>query len=132
MKTYKVFISHSWKYVNNLKKLRSMLEAKGYFKVEFTEVPPSSPINSENSAYVKTRLKKKIMESDIVLGIAGMYASYSDWMDWELSTAVKNDKKVIGVIARGAQRISLTVSNYSTITVRWNTNSIVTAIRTHS
>lgn len=132
MKTYKVFISHSWRYVNDLERLRSMLESKGYFKVEFTEVPPSSPINSENSAYIKTRLKRKIMESDVVLGIAGMYASYSDWMDWELSTAVKNNKKVVGVVPRGAQRISSTVSNYASETVRWNTDSIVAAIRTHS
>lgn len=132
MKVYKVFISHSWKYVKDLEKLQSLLEAKGYFKVEFTEVPPSNPINSENSSYIKAKLKNKIQESDVILGIAGVYASYSDWMNWELSTAINNGKKVVGVIPRGAQRISSTVQEYSSETVKWNTESIVAAIRKYS
>lgn len=84
-----------------MKNLRNLLEKRGYFHVEFEEASPEEPINSENSAYIRRRLKEKISNSDIVLGIAGMYASYSDWMKWELDTAIAEEVPIVGVIPRG-------------------------------
>lgn len=127
-----VFISHSWDHVEDLRRLRTLLKNRGYFNVEFKEVAPDSPINSSNSEYVKRVLRKNIEDSNVVLGIAGMYASYSEWMDWELSTAISKGKKVVGVIPWGQERISQTVTKYSTENVRWNTESIVDAIRRNS
>lgn len=129
---YHVFVSHSWDHVDDLKNLRDLLENRSYFKVEFEEVPPHDPIDSSNSSYVKTVLKKKILGSDIVLGIAGLYASYSNWMDWELDTAKSNEIPIIGVIPRGQEHISKVVYSKSIVDVRWNTESIVDAIRTYA
>lgn len=127
-----VFISHSWQHTDDLKNLKNLLENRGYFNVEFKQVEPESPINSERSAYIKSVLKKNIEESNVVLGIAGIYASYSEWMDWELSTAIKLGIKVVGIIPRGQERVSQTVTKYSSENVRWNTESIVDAIRRNS
>ena len=131
-KTYKVFISHSWAYVEDLKKLRNLLEKRGYFKVDFEEASPNEPINSSNATYIKSRLKQKILNSDVVLGIAGVYASYSEWIEWEMNTAFNNDIPIVGVIPRGQQRISQIVYNKSKTDVGWNTESIVSAIRKYS
>ncbi len=131
-KSYKIFISHSWNYVDDLRNLRSLLESRGYFNVDFQEVPPHDPINSVNASYIKTKLKERIINSDIVLGIAGMYASYSDWMAWELDTAYSSKIPIIGVIPRGQERVSQAVTKYAISTVRWNTESIVEAIRIYS
>lgn len=131
-RVYKVFISHSWKYHDELLKLANLLESRGYFKVEFQESTPNNPINSSNSGYIKQRLKQKISESDIVLGIAGVYATYSDWIAWELETANDLRVPVVGVIPWGQERISSVVNHYSVYNVRWNTESIVDAIRTFS
>lgn len=131
-KKINVFISHSWQHINDLKNLKSLLENRGYFNVEFKQVEPENPINSEKSAYIRQVLKNKIGDSNVVLGIAGMYASYSDWMDWELNTAVSMGIKVVGVIPWGQVRISQTVTKYSSEVVRWNTESIVDAIRRNS
>ena len=128
-KTYSVFISHSWDHVDDLKNLRNLLEKRGYFHVEFEEASPEEPINSENSAYIRRRLKEKISNSDIVLGIAGMYASYSDWMKWELDTAIAEEVPIVGVIPRGQERISKVVTDRSVEDVHWNIESIVDAIR---
>lgn len=128
-KTYSVFISHSWDHVDDLKNLRNLLEKRGYFHVEFEEASPEEPINSENSAYIRRRLKEKISNSDIVLGIAGMYASYSDWMKWELDTAIAEKVPIVGVIPWGQERISKVVTDRSVEDVHWNTESIVEAIR---
>jgi len=128
-KEYRVFISHSWTYPQDLENLRNLLEERGYFNVSFEEVTADVPINSTNAIYVKSRLRLKISNSNIVLGIAGMYASYSDWMEWELETANSLDIPIVGVVPRGQERISATVTKYSKQDVRWNTESIVEAIR---
>lgn len=128
-KDYKIFISHSWSYPGDLEKLRALLTERGYFNVEFEEASATEPINSANAAYIKRRLKDKISNSDVILAIAGVYASYSEWMTWELETAANQGKNIIGVVPRGQERISITVTNYADEVVRWNTESIVAAIR---
>ena len=131
-KTYKIFISHSWSHVNDLKSLRNLLESRGYFNVEFTEFPPTDSINSMNTYYIRQRISERIAASDIVLDIAGIYASYSDWMKWELDKAIEKGVPIIGVIPRGQERISAIVNDRADEIVHWNTESIVSAIRKHA
>ena len=131
-KTYKIFISHSWSHVNDLKSLRNLLESRGYFNVEFTEFPPTDSINSMNTYYIRQRISERIAASDIVLGIAGIYASSSDWMKWELDKAIEKGVPIIGVIPRGQERISAIVNDRADEIVHWNTESIVSAIRKHA
>lgn len=128
-KTYTIFISHSWTYIDDLNNLKSLLENRGYFNVQFEEATPDVPINSDNAYYIRQRLKQKILNSDVVLGIAGIYASYSEWMVWELDKALELGKPIIGVVPRGAERVSTVVSSRANEVVRWNTDSIVEAIR---
>lgn len=124
-----VFISHSWTYNEELVRLRSLLENRPYFKVSFHEVTRTEPINSMNSDYIKRVLTEKISNSDVVLAISGIYASHSDWMAWEMDKAIELGKPVLGIIPHGAQRISQAVTSRETESVRWNTESIVDAIR---
>lgn len=130
-KDYKIFISHSWSYTDDLEALQKLLNARGYFNVTFLEATKKTPIDSENAAYVKTVLKARILQSDIVLALAGVYATHSDWMIWELETAKANNIPIVGVIPRGQERISTEVYSRSIVDVKWNTESIVDAIRTH-
>jgi len=55
--------------------------------VQFEETTPDVQINSDNAYYIRQRLKQKISNSNVVLGIAGIYASHSEWMSWELDKA---------------------------------------------
>lgn len=132
LKTYKVFISHSWSYHDDYLKLKKLLEEKGMFDVEFGEATKDTPINSENAAYIKQKLKQKTQSSNVVLGLAGIYASHSEWMQWEIETAYNSNIPIIGVIPRGQERISTVVSSKSKVDVRWNTDSIVDAIRKYA
>ena len=131
-KTYSIFISHSWQNSDALVSLRKLLNDRGYFSVEFEEVSKDEPINSSNAYYIKKRLAEKIENSDVVLGLAGMYASHSNWMEWELDKAIELDIPIVGVIPRGQERISTTVSSRSVVDVRWNTESIIAAIRDYA
>lgn len=131
-KNYKIFISHSWSHSGDLTDLQNLLNSRGYFNVEFTEVSKDVPINSMNATYIKARLRAKILSSDIVLALAGVYASHSEWMPWELDTAKSLAVPIIGIIPRGQLRISQEVYSRSVVDVKWNTESIVEAIRNHA
>lgn len=129
VKVYNVFISHSWDHVDDLIRLRNLLNAKGYFNVKFTEGAPMNPIHSNNVYYIRRQLSERIKSSDIVLGVAGIYASYSDWMEWELNKAKEYNKPILGIVPWGNERVSAVVRNKADKIVRWNTDSIVDAIR---
>lgn len=131
-KEYKIFISHSWQYADTLEALRNLINARLYFGATYEESTKDKPINSENESYVKTRLAQKIGNSDIVLALAGVYASHSSWMEWELDKAIDLNIPIVGVVPRGQERISTIVSSRSIIDVRWNTESIISAIRGHA
>lgn len=127
-----VFISHSWSHHDELVRLRNLLNTRAYFNAEFTEVSRDIPINSINANYIKTVLRGKIQTSNVLLAISGIYASHSDWMEWEMDTAISNNIPVIGVIPHGAQRVSQVVASRAIEQVHWNTESIVAAIRRHA
>ncbi|POZ49689.1 TIR domain-containing protein [Methylovulum psychrotolerans] len=131
-KDYKIFISHSWQYTDTLEALRNLLNERGYFNATYEESTKDNPINSENESYVKRRLAQKIGASDVILALAGVYASHSSWMQWELDKALELGTPIIGVIPRGQEKISTIVSSRSLEDVRWNTESIITAIRKHA
>lgn len=131
-KEYKIFISHSWQYSDTLEALRDLINKRGYFSATYEESTKDNPINSENESYVKIRLVKKIGDSDIILALAGVYASHSSWMEWELDKALELGTPIVGVIPSGQERISTVVSSRSITNVRWNTESIIAAIRAHA
>ncbi|MDA3508743.1 MTH538 TIR-like domain (DUF1863) [Acinetobacter baumannii] len=131
-KPFKIFISHSWAHSDDLESLQRLLQGRGYFNVEFLEASKRTPINSEHAPYIKRVLREKILESNIVLALAGIYASHSDWMIWEMEVAKANGIPIVGVIPRGQERISNEVLIRSIADVKWNTESIVAAIRLYA
>jgi hypothetical protein len=131
-KEYKIFISHSWQYSDTLEALRNLINAREYFSATYEESTRDNPINSDDESYVKRRLSHKIGNSDVILALAGVYASHSSWMQWELDKAIELGIPIIGVIPRGQDRVSKIVSSRSVVVIRWNTESIVSAIRTYA
>ncbi len=67
--------------------------------------------------------------------MAGVYSSYSKWINKEIVIANKgfaNPKPIIGIIPWGQTNISKIVQDNADEMVGWNTESIVAAIRRHS
>lgn len=131
-KEYKLFISHSWDHDDVLQDLKNLIDSRGYFPATYTQIEKDYPIDSENAGVIKANITKRLQESDVVLAIAGVYASYSEWMQWEMDKAKELGLRVIGVIPRGQEHISHEVFNRSAVDVRWNADSIVDAIRNYS
>lgn len=131
-KVYSVFVSHSWDHSDDLINLHNLLNKREYFYHDSQEVTKDNPINSKNAIYIKRRLRELIRNSNILLALAGIYASHSEWMSWEIETAKELGIPIVGIIPRGQERISKVVSNNSIEDIHWNTESIIQAIRNYA
>ena len=88
-----------------------------------------SLLTSEDEKYIKRVLKARISASDVFIVVAGMYTAHSDWMKWEIETAVANNIPVIGIKPHGSQRTPQVVTDNAKIIVGWYTPSIISAIK---
>lgn len=136
MKTYNIFISHSWSYSDNYNKLINLLKQTTYFDFKDYSVPKNDPLYIYSSSYYESELKNKIENQmrpcSVILILAGVYASYSKSISMEIDIAKKLGKPIIAIECWGAERTSTIVKNNATIVVRWNATSIIDAIRRYS
>lgn len=127
---YNLFISHSWTYGDQYERLTNMLNAKHYFYYRDYSVPKDDPIHNASSEYqLKEAIRRQMQPASCVLILAGVYSSYSKWINIEIELAKSMNKKIIAIEPWGSERTSSVVKNAADITVRWNTDSIVRAIR---
>ena len=128
--TYHLFISHSWAYSDAYDKLVRMLNNASNFSYKDYSVPKNDPIhNASNVAQLKAAIRNQMQHASCVLILAGVYSTYSKWINIEIELAREMDKTIIAIEPRGAQRTSLVVKQAADKVVGWNTNSIVSAIR---
>ena len=133
MKKYNLFISHSWTYGNEYKRLVNLLTARRYFSYRNYSVPKDDPVHTNGTdRQLYTAIKNKISPSSVVLILAGVYATYSKWIDKEIAIAQNEfytPKPIIAIKPRGSERTSMKVKVSADKIVKWNTKSIVSAIR---
>jgi hypothetical protein len=133
LKTYDLFISHAWKYGSDYYGLVSLLTEFPYFRWRNYSVPKHDPLIDPKtivgSLTLKNYLDKQIRPVNCVLVAAGMYVTYREWIQTEIDIAKQYDKPIIGVIPWGQQRVPQGLQEAADELVRWNTGSIVTAIR---
>ncbi len=132
-RTYNLFISHSWTYSDAYDKLVDLLDAKPYFTYKNHSVPKDDPIHdAPDDDKLYDAIKNKVNGVHVVLILAGVYSSYSKWIDKEIKIAQEEfsiPKPIIAIKPRGAERTSQKVKNAADKIVGWNTDSIVNAIR---
>jgi hypothetical protein len=135
MKTYNLFVSHAWKYSDDYKKVVEWLDrAKAEKRLDFNNYsdPKDDPIVAPDEATKKSRMKEKlrnqIRPSTIVIVISGMYVAHSEWIDFEIDTAVEMGKYIIGLNPWGQERIPTKVTDNANVMVGWNYDSLIGAI----
>ena len=131
LKSRNLFISHSWSYSDAYEKLVALLNAAPNFQYRNYSVPKNDPIhNAPNTTALYKAIKDQMVFCDVVLIMAGKYATYSKWIDNEIQIA-KGDfnKPIVGIRPWGNEQISSVVSGAADELVGWNTSSIVSAIR---
>ena len=128
--TYNLFISHSWSYSDAYEKLVRLLDTKPYFTYKNYSVPQNDPIHHAYNDYqLKAAIKSQMQPASCVLILAGVYATYSKWINIEIDLANSMGKKIIAIQPWGAKLTSTVVKNTADVIVGWNTDSIVNAIR---
>ena len=132
-KTYNIFISHSWSYGDAYEKLTGMLDEASGFMYKNYSVPKDDPIHdADNAAQLRAAIKDKMQHASVVLVMAGKYSTYSKWINEEIAIAAKgfsSPKPLLGIEAFGAQQVSSTVRDAADELVKWQSKSIVQAIR---
>ena len=129
LKTYDVFISHAWTYNSDYYRLVEMLNKAPNFKWRNYSVPEHDPLKPKSKKDLKEALKRQMRPANIIIILAGMYATHSDWIEFEIDYAEELNKPMIGVKPWGQQRIPKVVQDAVKEMVGWNTSSIVRAIR---
>jgi len=136
LKTYDLFLSHAWKYNDDYNRLVKMLNDAPAFKWRNYSVPEHDPLIDPNTYVGKVKLAelldKQIRPVNCVIILGGMYAAYSEWILKEIQIAQSYGKPIIGVYPWGQQNMPLAVQNAADDLVKWNTDTIVSAIRRNS
>lgn len=132
-KMYNLFISHSWTYSDAYERLTELLDNAKYFSYKNYSVPKNDPIHdANNDRELYEAIKQQIKYASVVIILAGVYSSYSKWIDKEIEIAQYLGKPIIAVEPWGAEKTSIKVKNPADKIVGWNTDSIVSAIREKS
>ena len=130
MNTYNLFISHSWSYSNSYDELINLLNNRTYFTYRNYSVPKDDPIhNAPNSQALYDAIQNQMRPCHIILVLAGVYATYSSWIQKEIHIANNFNKPIIGIRGWGSENISDYVRQNANEIVSWNSDSIVEAIR---
>ena len=127
---YNLFISHSWTYSDAYENLTELLDNANYFMYKNYSVPKNDPIhNANNDRQLYDAIEEQIRHASVVLILAGVYSSYSKWIDKEIEIAQNLNKPILAIEPWGSEKTSSTVKNSADRIVKWNTDSIVNAIR---
>lgn len=128
--TYNLFISHSWTYNNTYENLVNMLDNASSFSYKNYSVPKNDPIHHAPYDYqLKAAIRNQMQYASCVLILAGVYSTYSKWINIEIQLAKEMGKRIIAVEPWGSQHTSMVVKQSADKTVGWNTSSIVNAIK---
>lgn len=130
---YNLFISHSWSYSNTYESLLNLLNKDSSFVYRNYSVPRNNPIHT-NGTYTMlyNAIKEQISHASVVLILAGVYSTYSKWIDKEIQIAKKEfyfEKPIIAVEPWGSEKTSAKVKDSADVIVGWNSKSVIDAIK---
>lgn len=131
-RTYRVFVSHSWKHSDHQERVREFLNEEESLEWHDLSVPEHDPLDIEAPGQLRPQLRKQIERSSVVLVLSGMYVSYSETIQMEIEIAKEMGKPIIGIKPWGNEQIPVHVKEHADTIVGWNMRSIVNAIAEHA
>lgn len=127
-KIYRLFISHSWAYGDNYDKVVNMIKSNG---IDFYDhsVPKGDPIHTNGTdKELESAIEAKMKGTSCILILAGVYATYSKWINKEIKIAKKYGKAIIAIEPFQSERTSKIVKDNADRVVAWRRDSIAKAI----
>lgn len=132
LKNYHILISHSWSYSKQYNTIVGWLDEALNFKWSNHSVSLDNPLDTKTKSALKEQLTKQIRGCNAIVVVSGMYALYSEWIDYEINEAIRMRKPIIGIKPWGNERVPLKIQNDATVLVSWNSANLISAIRTYA
>lgn len=127
LRNYKVFISHVWHRSEHYQRVVDWLNEAPNFRWTNLSVPEHDPIH--NTEQLEYELRNQMRPAEVFLILGGMYATRSDWIDFELGFARRIGRPIVGIRPWAAQVMPVAITEAATVVVGWNGASVVQAIR---
>lgn len=105
LRDYHILISHSWDYSSDYETIKRWLDEAPNFMWTNYSVPLTNPLDVNGKRELKEKLRNRISLCSCVIILSGMYVSYSEWIDYEIDTAIELGKPIIGVKPRGQVKV---------------------------
>ncbi|MBI1418194.1 MAG: molecular chaperone Tir [Limimaricola sp.] len=128
-KTYRLFISHSWKYGDAYDKMTQFLDEQGISYYDHS-VPKNDPVHTNGTdKQLREAIDARIKGCSGVIILAGVYATYSKWINEEIAISGNYAKPIIAVEPWASEKTSAVVKVAANRIVKWNGKSLADAIR---
>ena len=129
---YRIFISHAWRYHDAYDRIVKLLDNALNFEYSNYSVPVDKKFDEMTTTELKEELRQQIRPVETIIILAGIYVSYSSWIQFEIDYAKSLVKPIIGIQPWGSTRTPAAVADAANIIVGWNTSTIIQAIRDYS
>jgi len=130
LRNYRLFISHAWHRDEAYFRVVRWLNAAPNFAWDDFSVPEHNAIDTtEVGKTIEYHLHTFMRQACAFILCAGLYASHSEWIDYEVLFARRIGRPIIAVAPWGAERLPAAAS-YAVESVSRG-DSLVQAIRRH-
>ena len=97
MANKKIFISFDYENDRHYKNLLVAWDKNDLFDFKFYDESVTVAVNSDDAAYIRSKIKERILAAGYLLCIVGSDAHNSGWIEWEIKTAKSLGLSLIGV-----------------------------------
>ena len=125
----KVFISHCWDYDDDYSTIKSWLDNALYYSFSDYSISREKKILGFNNLELKKAIAEQIRQCSVFIVPTAVYASCSNWVNFEIDTAVRMGKPILAVIPWGQKHNSVKVTTCADKIVGWNSNSVIEGIK---
>jgi hypothetical protein len=105
LKNYHLLISHSWNYSTRYNTIVHWLNSTNCFKWSNHSVSGDNPLDTSAKTELRQKLTNQVRGCNAVIIISGMYATYSEWIGYEINKAIQMRKPIIGIRPWGNEQI---------------------------
>ena len=128
-KEYKLFISHSWNYSDAYDGVIKLLNKADISFVNHS-VPKDDPIHTNGTdKELREAIRNKMRNTSCLIILAGVYSTYSRWINEEVEIAKSYGKKIIAIEPWASERTSKFVKDNADVIVKWQSSSLISAIK---
>lgn len=126
-----IFVSHRYKDADKIAEFSNLIGKHGINMRDSSIYESKLKNNASNEQYIKQQLIKPQMNwAGTIVVLIGKETAKSDYVNWEIETAAKMGKRIVGVYLQGAkdEDVPPSLQKYGDNLVGWNGDKIVRAI----